>query len=63
MFLFWGIYFFFSIEIRNDLFENDTDASELTGLDEDVLENIHEERILTEFPTTPEILFIDEDDI
>ena len=46
-------------EIQNELFENDTDASEITGLDEGVLENIHEERILTELPTTPEILFID----
>ena len=52
-----------NIEIQNELFENDTDASEITGLDEEVLENIPEERILTELPTTPEILFIDEDDI
>ena len=50
-----------NFEIQNELFENDTDASEITGLDEDVLENIHEECILTELPTTPEILFIDED--
>ena len=52
-----------SFEIQNELFENDTDASETTGLDEDVLDNIHEERILTELPTTPEILIIEEDDI
>ena len=52
-----------NIEIQNELFENDTDTSEITGLDEEVLEKIHDERILTELPTTPEILFIDEDDI
>ena len=52
-----------NIEIQNELFENDTDTSEITGLDEEVLENIHDERILTELPTTSEILFIDEDDI
>ena len=52
-----------SFEIQNELFENDTDASETTGLDEDVLDNIHEERILTELPTTPETLIIEEDDI
>ena len=52
-----------NFEIQNELFENDTDASEIIGLDEDVLDNIHEERILTELPTTPEILIIDEDDI
>ena len=52
-----------NFEIQNELFENDTDASETTVLDEDVLDNIHEERILTELPTTPEILIIEEDDI
>ena len=52
-----------NIEIQNELFENDTDTSEITGLDEEVLEKIHDERILTELPATPEILFIDEDDI
>ena len=52
-----------NIEIQNELFENDTNASEITGLDEEVLDNIPEERILTELPTTPEVLFIDEDDI
>ena len=52
-----------NIEIQNELFENDTDTSEITGLDEEVLVKIHDERILTELPTTPEILFIDEDDI
>ena len=53
-----------NIEIQNELFENDTDTSEITGLAEEVLEKIpHDERILTELPTTPEILFIDEDDI
>ena len=46
-----------------DFDENDTDASEITRLDEEVLENIPEERILTELLTTPEILFTDEDDI
>ena len=38
------------IEIQNELFENDTDTSEITGLDEEVLEKIHDERILTELP-------------
>ena len=53
-----------NIEIQNELFENDTDTSEITGLAEEVLEKIpHDERILTELPTTPKILFIDEDDI
>ena len=27
-----------NIEIQNELFKNDTDASEITGLDEEVLE-------------------------
>ena len=48
-----------NIEIQNKLFENDTDTSEITGLDEEVLEKIHDEHILTELPTMPEILFID----
>ena len=52
-----------NIEIQNELFENDTDTSEITGLDEEVLEKIHDERILTELLAAPEILFIDEDDI
>ena len=42
-----------NMEIQNELFENDTDTSEITGLDEEVLENVHDERILTELPTTP----------
>ena len=42
-----------NMEIQNELFENDTDTSEITGLDEEVLENMHIERILTELPTTP----------
>ena len=52
-----------NIEIQNKLFENDTNTSEITGLNEEVLENINDEQILTELSTTPEILFIDEDDI
>ena len=52
-----------NIEIQNKLFENDTKTSEITGLDVEVLENINDEQILTELLTTPEILFIDEDDI
>ena len=28
-----------NIEIQNELFENDTDTSEITGLDEEVLEH------------------------
>ena len=52
-----------NIEIQNELFENDTNTSEITDLDEEVLEKIHDERIFSELPTTPEILFIDEDDI
>ena len=52
-----------NIEIQNELFENDTDASEITRFDEEVLENMPEEHILTELPTMPEILFIDEDDV
>ena len=42
-----------NMEIQNELFENDTDTSEITGLDEEVLENMHNELILTELPTTP----------
>ena len=52
-----------NIEIQNELIENDTNTSEITDLDEEVLEKIHDERIFSELPTTPEILFIDEDDI
>ena len=52
-----------NIVIQNELFQNDTDASKITGLDEDVWENIDEEDVLAELSTTPEILFIDENDI
>ena len=58
-FILWNLDF----DENDELFENDTDASEITRFDEEVLENIPEERILTELPTTPEILFTDEDDI
>ena len=48
-----------NVEIQNKLFQNDTDTSEITGLDEEVLEKIHDEHILTELPTMSKILFID----
>ena len=38
-----------NIKIQKKLFfQKDTDTSEMTGLDEEVLENIHEEHILSE---------------
>ena len=49
--------------ILGDLDIDNTDASEIKRVGEDVLDNIHEECILTEFPTMLQILFIDEDDI
>ena len=48
-----------NVEIQNKLFQNDTDTSEITGLDEEVLEKIHDEHILIELPTMPKILFVD----
>ena len=37
-----------NIKIQKKLFQKDTNTSEMTGLDEEVLENIHEEHILSE---------------
>ena len=37
-----------NIKIQKKLFQKDTSTSEMTGLDEEVLENIHEEHILSE---------------
>ena len=37
-----------NIKIQKKLFQKDMDTSEMTGPDEEVLENIHEEHILSE---------------
>ena len=37
-----------NIKIQKKLFQKDTNTSGMTGLDEEVLENIHEEHILSE---------------
>ena len=46
-----------------DVILGNLDIDENIEIQNEVLENISDEHILTELPTTPEMLFIDEDDV